>query len=232
MLKKTAIAVSLAMVAGTGMAAGNGMGMAGDMSGAAVGTTGGSLAARFHTLDTNNDGVLSPSEAQADPTVAKLYSAMDNTASIRSDPYANKDEYGIGGITLAQFMAGMRAASGGTAGPAVSGGETYTVMKDGSRRIISNSAGQAGGAMNRMQPMGSGQSMMGNGASRMNQGMQNGMSNMQNGMRNQTSSMHSNMQYQGERMRNNMQNPGGTMPGNGMSGQRMNNSNGMSDNGW
>lgn len=229
MFKKTAIAFGLAIVTGSAFAA-SGMGALSDASvgaGASAGgtqagmSTSGSLAAQFHKLDTNGDGVLSPSEAKADPTVAKLYDSMDNNASIKTDPHAKKGNESPGGITLNQFEAGMQAARGGAAGPAVSGGETYTVMKNGSKRMMPDSDHNAGNAMNRtQQSMQSAGQSMNNTASQMNQSAQDRMSGMQNNMQNGASQNRSNMQSQTDHMRNNaaqtMQQSGNAMSGNGM----------------
>lgn len=226
MFKKTAIALGLAMVAGTGMAAGNGMSM---NAGASAGTTqagatgSSSLAAEFHKLDANGDGVLSPSEAKANAKVAKLYSSMNTGASIQTDPQAKKSDESTGGVTLNQFEAGMQAASGGSAGPAVSGGQTYTVMRNGSKQLKSQAGSMSNNAMSRSQQsiQSAGQATR-NTASQMNSSAQNKMSGMRNSMQNKTSQMRSNIQSQTDHMRDSaqsMQNSGNTMSGNRMSGQ-------------
>lgn len=216
MFKNTAIALGLAMVtgaafAGTGMSA-TGQAGASTGGGQASMSSNGSLTAEFHKLDTNNDGVLSPSEAKANPRVAKLYDSMDTNASIKSDPHAKKSDESSAGITLNQFKAGMHAATGGAAGPAVSGGETYTVMKNGTKRVISNSEQKAGNTMKRTQQgmRSAGQSMR-NSASQTSQSAQDRMSGMKNNMQNQASQM----QSQANGMRNtasqSMQRSGSTM---------------------
>ncbi|AWN14721.1 hypothetical protein [Salinisphaera sp. LB1] len=196
MLKKTAIAFGLAIVTGSALAA-SGMGASGNTGASAGAAQAGStssrasLAAEFHKLDTNNNGVLSRSEAQANPTVAKLYDSMDTNASIKSDPRAKKSDVSAGGITLKQFEAGMQAAHGGTAGPAVSGGQTYIVMKNGSKRKLPKTTQKAGDAMNGAQ-----QSMQSTGQS----------------MSNTASPMRNNMQSSGNTMSGNGAH-GGTGPG-------------------
>ncbi|MGN8197588.1 hypothetical protein ACS8Y6_02725 [Salinisphaera sp. RV14] len=177
MLNKTAIVFGLAMVTSSAFAA-SGMGASGNTGASAGAAQAGtssrvSLAAEFHKLDTNNNGVLSRSEAQANPTVAKRYDSMDTNASIKSDPRARKSDVSAGGITLKQFEAGMQAAHGGTVGPAVSGGETYIVMKNGSKRKLPKTTQKAGNAMNgtRQSMQSAGQSMS-NTASQMRNNMQ------------------------------------------------------------
>lgn len=131
MLKRIVIGLGIAMVAASAVAA---------ESGSAAGTTNdgltqdsGTLAARFHELDANGDGVLSRSEAEASSTVASLYESLDTSATIEDSATNAKPD----GITLDQFESGMQAAhSGGTVGPAASGGETYKVYPDGSREKV------------------------------------------------------------------------------------------------
>lgn len=197
MFKNTAIVFGLVMVTGSAFAAGSGMGGGMNSSGS------GSLTAEFHKLDTNGDGVLSPSEAKANDKVSKLYGSMNTNASIKSDPRAKQGDASTGGITLNQFQAGMQAASGGTAGPAVSGGQSYTVMKDGSKRMMSNSAQQAGSTMDRTQQrMQSAGQSMNNTASQMKQSAHDRVSAGQNSMQNDASQMRSDAQTQTDRMRN------------------------------
>ncbi len=138
MFKKTAIALSLAMVAGTGFAAQNGTsaGMNGSASvgaGGANASMNSSASAEFRALDTNGDGVISRTEASKSPALAKAYDSFDTSGTIE-DKAKNG---GAGGITPEQFQAGMQAAhsKSGVVGDAVSGGETYTMMKDGTQKL-------------------------------------------------------------------------------------------------
>ena len=52
------------------------------------------------------------------------------------------------GISREQFQAGMQAASSGSGsfGPAVSGGETYTIMRDGTRQLKQKAAASSPGS--------------------------------------------------------------------------------------
>lgn len=154
MFKKTAIAFGLAIVTGSAFAA-PAAGTAGaDVSAnasasgmSASANTNGSLTAQFKKLDTNGNGVLSMSEAQANPAVAKLYNSLKTNESISTDPKAKRSDAKTNGVTLEQFKAGMHAATGGTAGPAVSGGDTYTVMKDGAKKTMEDGAARAKSGM-------------------------------------------------------------------------------------
>ncbi|WP_423823093.1 hypothetical protein V5738_03880 [Salinisphaera sp. SPP-AMP-43] len=200
MLKKTAIAVGLTMVAGTGMAASGGLSSDGPTAQAAATDTG-SAKALFQRLDTNNDGVLSQSEAQANDQVAELYSSMNNSTSIQSDPQANPTDINANGVTLNQFEAGMTAASGGAAGPSVEGGQVYTIMKDGSHRMSSQAAQKAhNGMMHGQQRMQQASQAMQNTSSQMRQNAQNKMSSMQHSAGHDMSQAQSNMQHRRNQM--------------------------------
>lgn len=202
MLKKTAIAVGLAMVAGTGMAADNSMTSDADTS--APTKTGGSsdssLAAEFHRLDTNNDGVLSRDEASKNNKVSKVYDSLDTGNTIED----NAKNSGKNGITLDQFKAGMQAAKhGGTVGKAASGGETYTVMKNGDKRATSDSADKAKDTMNRSrQDMQSAGDKARDKASQADDSARNKMSGMRDSAGNRMSSMKDRAHNQSDRMRN------------------------------
>ena len=153
MFNKTAIAFGLAIVAGTAVAAPtDSMDTSANANVSANASTAGmnasagaghDMAAHFKKLDTDGNGVLSMSEAQANPTVAKLYESLKTNESIKTDPAAKASDSKPSGVTLEQFKAGMEAATGGTAGPAVSGGDTYTVMKDGTKKKMSEGAMRA-----------------------------------------------------------------------------------------
>lgn len=200
MFKKTAIAFGLAIVTGTSFAAI--AGTEGSMQAGMDANTqsSGSVAALFQKLDTNNNGVLSQSEAQANPTVARLYDSMNTGASIKTDPKAEQGADQAGGITMAQFRAGMEAASGGTAGPAVSGGQTYTVMKDGMTHQADNAMSGAKHAMHSTRD-----SMKAEGEA-MHSKMHNGMSRMGNDMSNARSNMSDRADRMGSAMHNDMSN--------------------------
>lgn len=153
MFKKTAIALSLAMVAGTGFAqtgAGTDTGasasanVGGTNAGVSTSTT---ASAMFKKLDVNGDGVLSATEAKANPQVADLYESMDTNASIKTDPKAGKGDGNVEGVTLDQFKAGIQAAAAGSAGPAVSGGGIYTQMRDGTMKKTGEAKSKLQGAM-------------------------------------------------------------------------------------
>ena len=86
-------------------------------------------------------------EAQANPAVAKLYKSLETDESIKTDPAADNADAAQNGVTLKQFKAGMHAATGGAAGPAVTGGDTYTVMKDGTKKKMESGAAKAKSGM-------------------------------------------------------------------------------------
>jgi|GEM_PF-1944875 len=134
MFKKTAIALSLAMVAGSGMAAQSSTAAttSSNGSGASVGTNT-SITAEFRALDSNGDGVISRAEAAKSPALAEAYDSFDTSDTIEDEGKSSMPS----GITMEQFEAGMQAAHGktGVVGSAVSGGETYTQMKDGSMKL-------------------------------------------------------------------------------------------------
>lgn len=178
MFKKTAIALSLAMVAGTGIAqAGtdantdmSASASAGDTSASLSANS--SLAAKFKQLDSNHDGMLSRSEAMADPKVGKLYGSLDTDSTIEK---GKSDAAKSGGISQDQFTSGMQAAmKGGVVGPAVSGGGTYTEMRDGTQKkadgmkskmksAMGDASGKTGDAMGSMSDkMHNGGKMMSN----------------------------------------------------------------------
>ena len=195
---------------------------AGMKLGANAGT---SLKQQFSALDANGDGRISRQEASANPQMNSLYDSLDTNSTMRK-----KSDQAASGISFDQYEAGMQAAShGGVVGPAVSGGETYTLMKDGSRSMqnsansaMSGMQNKADQSMSNMQ--GQGQSMQ-NGMSSQGQRMQNGMNNMQsqgqnveNGMRSRGQSMQNGMQSQGQSMQNGMQSQGQGMQ-NGMRSQ-------------
>jgi hypothetical protein len=160
MMKKTAIALGLAMVTGAGFAAqGNtstGVGVNAGVNAAGNQARVDANAAadtQFNALDRNGDGVLSRAEASASETVADLYESLDTSETIEADAKQGTPN----GITREQFEAGMQARSSGSGsvGPAVSGGETYTIMRDGTRKLkteAGNTADQVrsrtGGAVN------------------------------------------------------------------------------------
>jgi hypothetical protein len=140
MMKKTAIAFGLAMVTGAGFAAqGNtstGVGVNAEANAAGNQARVDANAAantQFNALDRNGDGVLSRAEASASETVADLYESLDTSETIEADAKQGTPN----GITREQFEAGMQARSSGSGsvGPAVSGGETYTIMRDGTRKL-------------------------------------------------------------------------------------------------
>ena len=138
MMKKTAIALGLAMATSAGFAA-QGNTSAGVGVNAGVNAAGNraqvnsdaAASTQFSALDRNGDGVLSRAEASASDTVADLYDSLDTSDTIEQDASQGTPN----GITREQFQAGMQArgSGSGSVGPAVSGGETYTIMRDGSR---------------------------------------------------------------------------------------------------
>ncbi|MES1926605.1 hypothetical protein [Salinisphaera sp. T31B1] len=123
MLKQITI-VSLVAIAGTALAQGDD-----------------SASAMFQRLDSNGDGVISQSEAEADARVSRLYDTLDTRGTIENSAANANAE----GITQAQFEAGMTAAQrSGAVGPAASGGETYKVYPDGSQeRVEGTGVGQS-----------------------------------------------------------------------------------------
>lgn len=186
MFKKTAVALVLAMVAGAGFAGQGSMGMnAGNSTSTnAVGHSTGAdtdraLGTQFRALDSNGDGAISRSEAASNPQLARMYDSLDTSATIEDRAKQSTPS----GLTFDQFKAGMQAnASGsGALGPSVSGGETYILMKDGSKRLKS-------------------------GSSRMNSGTGQGMSNMN---RSNMNGAASGMQHDGQSMQHQGQPVGG-----------------------
>lgn len=144
MMKKTAIALGLAMVSGLGIAAQNGSGASAQVDAGQGGASINAEAAintQFDALDTNGDGRLSRAEAQSSSRVSALYDSMDTAGTIED----RAEQSATDGITRDQFQAGMQAAASGSGsiGPAVSGGETYTMMRDGSRKLKEDAAGAA-----------------------------------------------------------------------------------------
>ena len=72
-------------------------------------------------------------ELAANPAIAEAYDSFDTGPTIQQ-PAENTRP---GGITYAQFAAGMEAASqSGAFGPAVSGGQRYLEYPDGSREPL------------------------------------------------------------------------------------------------
>ena len=111
MFNKTAIAFGLAIVAGTAVAAPtDSMDTSANANVSANASTAGmnasagaghDMAAHFKKLDTDGNGVLSMSEAQANPTVAKLYESLKTNESIKTDPATGNwicDEGDVGGV--------------------------------------------------------------------------------------------------------------------------------------
>ena len=87
----------------------------------------------FDQLDRNGDALLSREELAANPAIAEAYDSFDTGPTIQQ-PAENTRP---GGITYAQFAAGMEAASqSGAFGPAVSGGQRYLEYPDGSREPL------------------------------------------------------------------------------------------------
>lgn len=210
MFKKTAIALGLAIVTGSAFAADAGMSSASgadtDMqaSGSAQGgaSSNSALAARFKQLDTNGDGTLSRSEALASQQVSSMYDSLNTNETIEKQ--AKKP--GANGITLDQFEAGMQAAqNGGVVGDSVSGGGTYTVMKNGARKVTHVAGEAAGGVRHKMAQAGN--MMSGAGHSMMHEGraagshIGNGMSDMKHGAMSHGKSMGSHMHNGMTRMR-------------------------------
>lgn len=140
MMKHTAIALGLAMATSVGLAAqGNTSAQVGVNAGA--GASGGTARidtdaaaqTRFDALDRNGDGLLSRAEASASDTVSRLYESLNTRDTIENEAKKARPA----GITRAQFQAGMQArqSGSGSVGPAVSGGQTYTLMRDGTRKL-------------------------------------------------------------------------------------------------
>ncbi|WP_348760800.1 hypothetical protein [uncultured Salinisphaera sp.] len=87
----------------------------------------------FNQLDRNGDEVLSRDELEANPAIADAYDSFDTGQTIQQ-PVENTRP---GGVTYAQFAAGMQAAGkSGAFGPAVSGGQRYLEYPDGSREAL------------------------------------------------------------------------------------------------
>ena len=87
----------------------------------------------FEQLDRNGDDVLSRDELDANPAIADAYDSFDTGQTIQQ-PAENTRP---GGVTYAQFAAGMQAAGqSGAFGPAVSGGQRYLEYPDGSREPL------------------------------------------------------------------------------------------------
>ncbi|MFC3105229.1 hypothetical protein [Salinisphaera aquimarina] len=123
MFKNSLTVLALALLAGSGFAT----------QAAAADDASTDLAARFAQLDSNGDGLLSRTEAEADSTLSDMYDSLDTSPTIEDSATNAKP----GGITLDQFESGMEAAqSGGTVGPAASGGETFKVYPDGTHERV------------------------------------------------------------------------------------------------
>ena len=87
----------------------------------------------FDQLDRNDNARISRDELEANPAIAEAYDSFDTGPTIQQ-PAENTRP---GGITYAQFAAGMEAASqSGAFGPAVSGGQRYLEYPDGSREPL------------------------------------------------------------------------------------------------
>ena len=146
MFRKTAIAIGLAMAAGGGsVMAQDSMQNSGERNAGAERQTqmsDSALRTRFDALDANGDGVLSRSEAADSEEVAEIYDSLDTSATIED----RESQSSPGGITFDQFQAGLQARGAGVVGPAVSGGQTYIIMRDGTRRL-KDADGQSGGDM-------------------------------------------------------------------------------------
>jgi len=154
-MKQTALALGLAMATSVGFAApGNTTAQVGVDAGANAADnkaridTDASAQTQFNALDRNGDGVLSRAEASASDTVSQLYDSLDTRETIEHDAKQGMPD----GITREQFQAGIQARESGSGsfGPAVSGGETYTIMRDGSRKLketASQAQSQAGNAV-------------------------------------------------------------------------------------
>ncbi len=138
MFKQTTIALSLAMVAGTGLAAqGTGTNTANTTNNSQAAAmsicNGKTLRACFNALDSNHDGVISRGEASANPALKSLYASFDTSDTLEKQA---KKKHPLGGITFDQFKAGMEAASHGNIGPSVSGGHNYILMKNGTKKRV------------------------------------------------------------------------------------------------
>jgi len=131
MFKKTAITLSLAMVAGTGLAAQGGLDANADTNatvkagGAKIGVnTGASLKSKFNALDSDGNGAISRSEASGNARLQSMFDSVDTDENIEDDAKGADVE----GITYKQFKAGMQAkAQSGVVGSAVSKGKARVV---------------------------------------------------------------------------------------------------------
>lgn len=110
---------------------------AGTSGAASSGDTGDiKMSNKFRQLDTNGDGLLSREEAQADSAIGSLYDSFDTSGTMEKHARNTRP----GGITEEQFEAGLQTtASGGTIGPAASGGETLLVYPDGTMERVKGS---------------------------------------------------------------------------------------------
>lgn len=125
MFKKMTLAIGLSMVAGGAVAATTGNN---DVNIGADSQL--PVAAQFDMLDQNSDGVISRAEARASSELSALYDTFDTSATLEQQArQADRPD----GLTKAQFSAGVQAMDSGVVGPAVSGGETYIVLGDGTR---------------------------------------------------------------------------------------------------
>lgn len=144
MFSKTVIALGLAIVAGSGVAAAQSSMQGSDKRNVGADSrtqvSDSALRTRFEALDTDGDGVLSRSEAADSAEVAEIYDSLDTSATIED----RESESSPDGVTFDQFQAGMQARGAGVVGPAVSGGETYIIMRDGTRRPKNPDSGSSG----------------------------------------------------------------------------------------
>lgn len=125
MFKKMTLAIGLSLVAGGAVAATSGTN---DINIGADSQL--PVAAQFDMLDQNSDGVISRAEAQASTELSALYDTFDTSATLEQGA---RQPGHPSGITQAQFAAGLQAMGAGVIGPAVSGGETYIILGDGTR---------------------------------------------------------------------------------------------------
>lgn len=116
MFRKTAITFGLAMIAGTGLAAQSGQDISAntdaDIStgGARIGVdTGISLKSRFDALDSDDNGVISRSDASGNARLQSMFDSLDTGGSIEKDAKSA----GAEGISYEQFKAGMQAEGQG-----------------------------------------------------------------------------------------------------------------------